>query len=100
MVDASGTWVVDDSLDATDESLTESPIPPNFIRSSISADLDGSDIESEHEVGSRPSSVDNSSTPSPGMKEAVSGVCARIPHLVRNRPVRTSRPPTPTRFSM
>ena len=37
MGDASGAWVVDDSLDATDDSHTDSPIPPDFIRASIPA---------------------------------------------------------------
>ena len=79
MGDAPAAWVVGDSLDATDESLTEFSIPPDFTRASIPADPDGTDIESEHEVGSRPSSVGNPSTPSPGREENSDRECAMIP---------------------
>ena len=71
---ANAALMVGGSLDATGESLTESPISPDFTRASIPAEPDGTDIESEHDGGSRASSVSNPFTLSLGVKEAVSGV--------------------------
>ena len=59
-------WVVGDLLNATGESLAEFPTQPEFIRASIPAEPEDTDIESGHEVGNIPSSVGNLPTRNPG----------------------------------
>ena len=63
MGDAPAAWVVDDSLDASGESQTESPAPSDFARVDMPAALGDTDNEFGHSEGNIPNFIGSPSTP-------------------------------------
>ena len=79
LVDAPSAWTFDDLPDADGESRTESPTPPVFTQSSTLGGPEGTDIKYGYDGGNVPIGSAVPPRPLPGVKEAWSGVHAKIP---------------------